>query len=198
MAGRQLRELRDTEVMVRVRKNDERAFRELYGRYQRRLLDFFYGMSRDAQTAQDLTQETFFRIWRLRDKYAATGSFPAYLFSFARNIWLEHCRDLTKRRKLGRRETFETYDFERPSQRMFYPDEAAWRAELSDKIGDALLELPENQRMAFVLRHIDGLSLPEVASVLQCPANTVRSRKLLAVKKLRDKLRDVFIGLEAS
>ena len=88
----------DTTLMLRVRWGDERAFVELYRRYHRKLMDFFYGMSRNAQTAEDLCQETFLRVWKLRRRYAATGSFPAYLFAFARNVWLERCRE-TKRRQ---------------------------------------------------------------------------------------------------
>ncbi len=198
MARRSPRDMLDTELMTRVRKNDDRAFREVYNRYQRRLLDFFYGMSRSTHTAQDLTQETFFRIWRLRARYSPNGSFPAYLFSFARNIWLEHCRELKKRRKLGRLEMFDVAAHELRADVAHHPDEIVWRSELSDTIGKALQSLPDEQRMAFVLRNIDGLSLQEVSQVLQCPTNTVRSRKLLAVKKLRLKLKDLFVGLEAS
>lgn len=198
MVRRATRDMQDTELMVRVRKNDERAFREIHQRYQRRLLDFFYGMSRSTHTAQDLTQETFFRIWRLRSKYSATGSFPAYLFSFARNIWLEHCRELKKRTRLGRAESFDRAAQELTAANVHCPHQSAWRSELSATIGDALQQLPEEQRMAFVLRNIEGLSLSEVSEVLKCPENTVRSRKLLAVKKLRHALKEVFLGLEAS
>jgi len=198
MAKQITRDMPDNELMTRVCKNDERAFREVYHRYQRRLLDFFYGMSRSTHTAQDLTQETFFRIWRLRAKYSPTGSFPAYLFSFARNIWLEHCRELKKRRRLGRLEMFDIAAHEMRTETIHHPDHIAWRSELSDTISEALQSLPEEQRMAFVLRNIDGLSLNEVGEVLRCPTNTVRSRKLLAVKKLRLKLKEAFIGLEAS
>lgn len=198
MAKRTTRDMLDTELMSRAQRNDERAFRELYCRYQRRLLDFFYGMSRSTHTAQDLTQETFFRIWRLRAKYSPNGSFPAYLFSFARNIWLEHCRELKKRSRLGRLEMFDIAASEMRTEAVHHPDHVAWRSELSDSIGEALQSLPEEQRMAFVLRNIDGLSLHEVGEVLQCPTNTVRSRKLLAVKKLRLKLKELFLALEAS
>lgn len=198
MARRITRDMLDSELMIRVGKNDERAFREIHRRYQRRLLDFFYGMSRNTHTSQDLSQETFFRIWRLRAKYTATGSFPAYLFSFARNIWLEHCRELKKRSRLGRVESFDAAMHESRTENIHRPDQAAWRSELSETIGEALQKLPDEQRMAFVLRNIDGLSLHEVGEVLQCPTNTVRSRKLLAVKKLRQQLKDLFVGLEAS
>ena len=57
----------------------------------------------------------------------------------------------------------------------------------------ALDGLPTEQRMAFVMRAIEGLSIEEIASAMQCPVNTVRSRKLLAVKKLRGVLKGLLV-----
>jgi RNA polymerase sigma-70 factor (ECF subfamily) len=188
-----LEELRDTDLMLRVREGDDPAFAELYARYNRRLLDFFYGMSRDAQLAEDLCLETFARIWHLRRKYAATGSFPAYLFTCARNIWLEKCRYLGKQWRLGTAQSIEADGIDIPDGIATRPDESASRSELEERILAALAELPDEQRMVFVMRTIQGLALDDIAAVLQCPVNTVRSRKLLAVKKLREALKGLLV-----
>ncbi|MCC6695786.1 MAG: sigma-70 family RNA polymerase sigma factor [Candidatus Hydrogenedentes bacterium] len=179
--------------MLKVREGDECAFAELFRRYQRRLLDFFYGMNRDAQLAEDLCLETFARVWHLRRKYAATGSFPAYLFTFARNIWLEKCRYLGKQWRLGSAQSVEADGPDLPAAVSTHPDEMASRSELEERILEAVAGLPEEQRMVFVMRTIQRLSLEEIAAVLQCPVNTVRSRKLLAVKKLRESLRGLLV-----
>ncbi|MCC6490625.1 MAG: sigma-70 family RNA polymerase sigma factor [Candidatus Hydrogenedentes bacterium] len=179
--------------MLKVREGDECAFAELFRRYQRRLLDFFYGMSRDALLAEDLCLETFARVWHLRRKYAATGSFPAYLFTFARNIWLEKCRHLSKQWRLGSALSVEADGPDLPAAVSTHPDEMASRSELEERILEAIAGLPEEQRMVFVMRTIQRLSLEDIAGVLQCPVNTVRSRKLLAVKKLRESLRGLLV-----
>lgn len=174
--------------MLQAKDGNQAAFAELYKTHQRRVLDFFYGLCGNAQTAKDLTQETFLRIWKLRGRYAATGSFVAYLLTFGRYVWLEHCRGLRKRNwltsfpfdKLG---NFESRD---PSSR---PDNAAMSSELGAQILEALSALPDDQRMVFVLQIVDGLSTQETASVMQCPINTVRSRKIMAIKKLRASLK---------
>lgn len=186
-------ELRDTELMLKVREGDDCAFANLFDRYNRRLLDFFYSMSRDPQLAEDLCLETFARIWHLRRKYAATGSFPAYLFTCARNIWLEKCRYLGRQWKLGSARSIEAEEIDIPAGIFSRPDESAHRSELEEKILAAIAELPEEQRMVFVMRTIQGLSLDDIATVLQCPVNTVRSRKLLAVKKLRETLKSLTV-----
>jgi len=183
----------DIELMLRVRGGDERAFAELYHRYNRSLLNFSYGMSRTAQTAEDLCQETFLRVWKLRRRYAATGSFAGYLFSFARNIWLERCREVRKRRKLGTRQDVDELWHGVAVPARDYPDEMAARSELKDCILDAVDRLPEEQKMVFVLRTIEGLSTEEIARVMQCPVNTVRSRKILAINKLRRALQGMLV-----
>ena len=191
-----LERMADTELMLRVRDEDECAFEQLYRRYHRRLLDFFFGMCRNAHTADELCHETFARIWQVRRKYAATGSFPAYLFTFARNIWLEQCREYTKDRRLGIRQSFEDCIRELVAGPAGHPVEEASRSELAESIFAALEELPEEQRMVFVMRNIEGLGIDDIATIMQCPPNTVRSRKILAVRKLRESL-SRFVSLQA-
>lgn len=183
----------DVALMLRVRWGDEHAFSELYRRYHRRILNFFYGMSRHTQMSEDLCQETFLRVWKLRRKYAATGSFAAYLFAFARNVWLEQYRDIKKRQRIGKRQNVEDDWQLVAAGRSTRPDAAAVRSEIEERIFDALDELPVEQRMAFVMRAIEGLSIEQIASAMQCPVNTVRSRKMLAVKKLRVVLKGLLV-----
>jgi RNA polymerase sigma-70 factor (ECF subfamily) len=183
----------DTTLMLRVRWGDEFAFAELYRRYYRKVMSFFYGMNGDAQMSQDLCQETFLRIWKLRQRYSASGPFPAYVFAFARNVWLEQCRENKKRLRIGLQlEADEDAQLVAASAST-HPDMAAERSELAQCIFDALDALPVEQRMAFVMRTIGGLSLSEIASAMQCPTNTVRSRKLLAINKLREALKRLLV-----
>jgi RNA polymerase sigma-70 factor (ECF subfamily) len=159
----------------------------LYRRHFRKLLDFFYAMSGHSQLAEDLCQETFLRVWRLRGRYTPTGSFLGYLFAIARYVWLE------RRTEAYRRAALQPLscggDGPEPVDTGAQPDELAARAEVQGSIAQAVAALPEDQRMAFVLRTVQGLSLEEIAASMGCPLNTVRSRKLLAMKKLREALR---------
>lgn len=177
-------------LMMRVRGGDESAFESLFNRYQRPLLNFFYGLSRNSCTARDLAQETFLRVWKIRKRYRASGSFPAYLFGVARLIWLESCRQEQKTWRLGTRQDEESLN-RLEADDTHCPDWQASRTELHLQLHAALEELPEEQRMVFVLRSIDGLSLEDIASILDCPINTVRSRKILAIKKLRHLLESI-------
>jgi RNA polymerase sigma-70 factor, ECF subfamily len=180
----------DIVLMMAVRRGDESAFETLFNQYQKALLGFFYGLSRNNGLARDLAQETFLRVWKIRKRYQASGTFPAYLFGIARMIWLESCRREQKTWRLGTRQGEEGL----ADLRADVSDSQAYqasRSELHGHIHDALEQLPEEQRLVFVLRSIDGLSLDDIASIMDCPVNTVRSRKILAVKKLRHILSSV-------
>lgn len=175
----------DITLMLLVKEDDEVAFSALYLRYHARASHFFYGLSRNRSSASDMAQETFLRIWKFRHRYATTGSFPAYLFGIARNIWLEQCRARRKQFNIELHGAVgkEMERFMAKSQPE--PDTMAGRSEIHEHIFQALDQLPEEQRMVFVLRSIEGLALDEVASIMQCPVNTVRSRQIIALKKLR-------------
>jgi len=184
-----LRGMPDTDLMLRVQWGSDRAFAELYQRYYRRLLDFFYGMGRDAHAAEDLCHETFLRLWQLRVRYTVSGSFTAYLFSVARRIWLERGRQERKQWRLGVAQRLDAPGAAILASTDPGPGDRAYGSELAERIGAAVQELPEEQRMAFVLRTVEGMSLSDIASVMRCPVNTVRSRRLLAIKRLREALR---------
>ena len=179
----------DLALMRRVRDGDEAAFAALHERYQRKVLNFFYGVSRDAVLSNDLCQETFLRVWKIRKRYKATGSFAAYLFGIARMVWLERQRQWWKQAKWGIRHPLEECQVSAQTES---PGLSAERNELDGVLQSALAELPEEQRMVFVMRTIKGLSLEDISAALDCPLNTVRSRKILAVKKLRHALESLF------
>lgn len=178
----------DIALMLLVRGGDERAFARLYDRNYRAIQRFFFSLSRDVTVSYDLCQETFVRIWRARHRYAATGTFKAYLYTFARHIWLEQCRRVRKERMLGLASHIEDYFDSLAAPSSGEPDGLAVRAESRASIEAALDELPEEQRLAFTLRYMQGLSPEEIARVMDCPVNTVRSRKLAALRKLRELL----------
>lgn len=183
----------DPALMTRTRQGDTLAFQELYDRYHRALLDFFYGLTRSPDAADDLCQETFVRVWKLRARYEPAGSFRAYLFAVARRIWLERGRQMRRGLRLGMPIGLEEGAEHIPAEKPLRPDAAAAQLEIEQRVFQALDALPEEQRMVFLMRVVQGLSLDEIAEAMMCPVNTVRSRKLLAIKKLREALRGLLV-----
>lgn len=177
----------DMMLMLRVREGDEAAFEALHGRYQRRVLGFFWGLTRDATAANELAQETFLRVWQVRKRYRPSGPFAGFLFAIARMVLLEQRRNHARLARLGQR-----IEDEAPVGRVPGPEDLAHAAEVETAVFDAIDGLPEEQRMAFLLHTVQGLPMDEVAAALDCPLNTARSRRILAVRKLRQALSPIF------
>jgi RNA polymerase sigma-70 factor (ECF subfamily) len=175
--------------MLAVRAGDLDAFETLHNRHQDKVLRFFYGLTGAPHVASDLCQETFVRVWRIRKRYQATSSFAAYLFGVARVVWMEHRRKVARLWKWESPGGLDTLD---AATLLTPPDEEAARRETAARIFAALEQLPEEQRIVFVMRTIEGLPLEDIATALDCPVNTVRSRKILAVKRLRFLLQELY------
>lgn len=93
-----VKKLTDGELMLKIRKGQEKAFEELYRRYARRLQGLFYRMlGGDTELAADFTQEIFERIWKFRDKYTVGEQVSAWIFTMAYNV----CRNEYRHREVA-------------------------------------------------------------------------------------------------
>jgi RNA polymerase sigma-70 factor, ECF subfamily len=168
----------DDATLVRLaRTGGPDAFAPLVARHAPALLAWIgHGLGLDAHTCDDVAQETFLAAWRhLRTWDAARGSFRGWLFAIARN----RARNLARRR--------------RPRLLADPPEAAAASGgsiepEAFRRLDAALADLPEAQRAAFLLAHVHGLPLAEVARLEDVPEGTVKSRVARARARLREVL----------
>jgi RNA polymerase sigma-70 factor (ECF subfamily) len=180
----------DEERMSRVQKQDVSAFEELFRRYDQRIFGFFWRLCANRQEAEDGTQETFLRLWKARLRYEPTGKFSTYLFQIAKNHFLH------ERQKHDRRVSARQPAAEDPTS----PDTACGpilAGELHIAVTEAVARLPEILRLVYVLTEQQGMSYKRAAEVLECPVGTVSSRKVEAVRRLREllePLRDELLG----
>jgi RNA polymerase sigma-70 factor (ECF subfamily) len=178
--------------MVAFQEGDPEACDELYRRYSRHLINYFYKQSYDRAIAEDLTQETFLRLVRHRAKYRPEASFRTYLFTVARNLYIDHFRSKKAAPKAVSTDLRVGEDGAAIGDLIENRDtETVKQIEDSEAAGivrTALEDLPEAQREAWVLVFDRGLKYREVASVLGVPVGTVKSRVNAAVVRLRGKL----------
>ncbi|MFC1735211.1 RNA polymerase sigma factor [Candidatus Hydrogenedentota bacterium] len=192
----ELETLSDCQLMLRVSRGDRASFRVLYVRHAVAATRFFYSLSGRHVEAEDLCQEVFMRIWRIRDRYCITGAFKSYFYAIARLIWMERLKKLKRCNESNATDVWKDMDgmtaepCSRPN-----PRAESVTGEVRERIMAAMRKLPEEQRVVFALRSVGGLSLGDIAKVLDCPVNTVRSRKILAMKKLRAMLKDFMFVL---
>lgn len=178
--------LSDAELMQRVSVNDDdRAYDELYRRYARRMMGFFYRqMNHDEERASDLTQDTFMRVWANRQRWINGNEFLPWLFTIAYNI----CKNEYRHHE------YKT-DYEQNviyTQDEGYTDDA--EVEIDAQIFNKALQVeldsmaPE-MRTLFSLRFEEELSVPQIAEIMNIPQGTVKSRIHSLTRILKDKLK---------
>ena len=167
----------DEALMDKVRSGDEQAFSCLVMRYQGQITRFTQRMLGNFTEAQDAAQETFIRLWMLRDRYRFCGGLKSYLFRIARNI----CLDMLRRSKI--QVSLEGEDEIRSNQLSI--EGHVMQRTFSSTVKQAILNMPEPARAVFCLSHYEGLTYREIAEIMDCPIGTVASRKASAVEMLR-------------
>lgn len=168
----------DADLIRRALAGDQRACRDLVRRYQRQVFSVLIRVVRRAEDAEDLTQETFIRMFRALDRYDPERPFTAWLFTIATRLGIDHLRrrrvptlSLTIAEPGSTEER--TLDVEDPGLR---PDEITSNAEEERRAQDLIDSLPEHYRIVVVLRHQQDLSYEEIAEALNMPLGTVKAR----------------------
>ncbi|HZD54806.1 MAG TPA: RNA polymerase sigma factor [Candidatus Aquicultoraceae bacterium] len=170
----------DAELMDLYGRGSRDAFEELFARHHLRVIHFCYRMTGDRAKAEEAAQEVFLRIARAASTYRPTAKFTTWLYTIARRTTLNFLRDEKERaEKVPIRDEGddgETEGITLPGPDDWAPEHAAWGAELRERFAEALGNLPEPNRAAFVLNRGEGLSYEETASVLGVTVQTVKSR----------------------
>lgn len=173
----------DERLMRSCATGDESALEILYLRYSQIILNYLYKMIPERTAAEDLTGETFFRVWRKAALFDANkGSFKTWLFRMASRLALNRMKKESRREKLAAQVPLGDRDVADCSQS---PVDAARCSENFVRVHKALDCLNEKDRAVLVLRHFQGLGEQEVAQVLRIPRGTVKSRTYYAVRRLK-------------
>jgi len=177
-------------IVRRCLAGDEKAYRELVEMYQPQVYSLAMRMVRRAEDAEDLTQETFVRVFRALDRYDLSRSFAAWVVTIASRLCIDHIRrrkfrpiSLTQREK-GSDEEYEI-EVEDPGPK---PDEVATRAEEERHTRELIDGLPPHYRIVILLRHQQDLSYEEISAALHLPLGTVKARIHRARALLKERI----------
>lgn len=185
----------DTELMLKVRRDDRAAFEALVVRYQRPVLNMIYRSIGDPAEAEDLAQNVFVQVWKSRGRYKPSAKFSTWLFTIARNTCLNEVRRRARHPadSLDKPLTDVTDGSESPWQ---LPDldakspmERALSAELYRQVDAAVAALPEDQRTALLLLRHEHMAYEDIARVLRCSLSATKSIIHRARATLRDQLK---------
>jgi len=180
----------DDQLMLQLQEGADGAFDAIVQRHQGALLGFFFRHTHDSQLAEDLAQETLLRVFNQSWDYLPRGTFRGWMFRIARNLLIDNSRRRSHDAliKAVRGSNDEEDRLARVVGSLVPPEEKADQNELATLVDGLLQEVPEEQRLTFILHHYAALSLPEVADVMETNLPTTKSRLRLAREKLREKL----------
>lgn len=169
------------------------AFELIVLRYKDAIFNFIYHFLADYHGAQDISQETFLRVLRNVDKYKPRNRFKPWLYRIAVNLCRNELRNRSRRRMLSLNDP--DLDIESLiGNRYTAPDEAYENEEMRELIKNALRSLPEDQRVAIVLREYQDLSYDEIATALNCSLGAVKSK----IHRARQNLKNILIEMEVA
>jgi RNA polymerase sigma-70 factor (ECF subfamily) len=181
--------LSSEDLMAEIAGGDDYAFEILVQRHQASVLNLIYRFIGDRTMAKDLAQEVFVRVWQAVKSYKPKAKFSTWIYRIAVNLCFNELKSV-KRRRLIPLATEERPDSENSiaSDVSQSPEDLLLAKERSRQIAEALHSLPENQRMALILKRYDNLSYDEIGRVMGCSAAAVESLLVRAKKNLQEKL----------
>ena len=184
----------DLELVQRTVAGDQRAYGLLVLKYQRRIQRLIGRMVRDVDLVEDIAQETFIRAYRALHQFRGDAQFYTWLYRIAVNTAKKSLLDLKRNPTVS--DSFHATDEE---------DETSWRKsepstdetpesvlaakEIAAVVNAAMDDLPDDLKQAVTLREIEGLSYEEIATAMDCPIGTVRSRIFRAREAISAKVK---------
>jgi RNA polymerase sigma-70 factor (ECF subfamily) len=177
----------DSELVLKAIAGREESFEELVRRYQRPIAAYVYRMVGDYDSALDLTQEVFIRVYGSLRRYRSEFKFSTWIYRIAHNAAIDHLRrcDNSRTEDLElRAEGGEVY--EKPlASGLLSPEQESEREERRAEIETVVYNLPPAYRELIVLRHAHDLSYDEIAEVTGLPLGTVKNRIFRAREAMR-------------
>lgn len=178
----------DHELMRRIAEGDDRAFASLVERHQNMVVGTVAKMLGNASEAEDISQQVFLRVWKHAKRYKPSAKFTTYLFTITRNLVFNEVRRRKRRNEVS---SDEREEFSRqliPDKAEHQPDQELARREFRAMVDQAIAALPEQQRMAVVLRRYEQMPYEQIAEVLELSLPAVKSLLFRARTSLRASL----------
>lgn len=174
------------ELIIAFKKGDQSAFDLLIKEYLKSVLNFVYRYVYDVDLAQDITQETFIKVWKNIKKFDTSKNFKPWLFQIAKNTAL----DFIKKKKLVPFSSFKNNDTDDDFVDNI-PDESLSALDIinfqeqKQQLDLHLQELTPDQQLVIFLYYYEELTFREISETLDISINTIKSRYLRGLEKLK-------------
>jgi RNA polymerase sigma-70 factor (ECF subfamily) len=182
----------DQALVERAQRGDQQAFGMLVEKYQRKLGRLLSRMVRDQAEVEDVVQESFIKAYRALPNFRGDSAFYTWLYRIGINTAKNYLVSMGRRPQVSKdieiedAENFEDGDELRTLET---PESSMMTKEIAQTVNDTMMALPDELRTAITLRELEGLSYEEIATLMNCPIGTVRSRIFRARETIAEKLR---------
>ena len=168
----------DLAIVKRIQGGDQVAFNLLVRKYQHKVANLISRYVYDSGEIEDITQEVFVKAYRAIGGFRGDSAFYTWLYRIAINTAKNHLVAQSRRPPNTDVEAqdAELTDAGQNLREVGTPESNLLSRELAQRVTKAVRELPEELRTAITLRELEGLSYEEIATVMECPIGTVRSR----------------------
>jgi RNA polymerase sigma-70 factor (ECF subfamily) len=175
----------DRDLVATAVRGVEGSFEELVRRYQRPISAYVYRMVGNYESALDLTQEIFIKVYSSLDRYRAEFKFSTWIYKIAHNAAVDHLRrSATREQSLVVGTEGDQFDLPIESGRLS-PEQESEQRERRVEIETVVRALPANYRELIILRHSQDLSYEEIVEVTGLPLGTVKNRLFRAREMMR-------------
>jgi len=171
----------DVELMLKFTKGDISAFEQILKKYKDIVINFAYRFVQNYPEAEDIAQEVFLRIHNSARSYKPQAKFSTWVYKITANLSLNYLRSRKHLPTVFLDETLEI-----PEQ--ITAEKDFEKKELTKKVKEALNSLPENQRLAIILKKYENFSYEEIGKIIGCSISAVDSLIQRAKKNLKQKL----------
>jgi RNA polymerase sigma-70 factor (ECF subfamily) len=181
----------DQQLIERVKRGEKSAFDLLVLKYQQRIINLVSRFVRNPTDALDVTQEAFIKAYRALPNFRGESAFYTWMYRIAVNTAKNHLAVQSRRPFEAEQDISEIEQIEGDNALKEYatPENLLLRDELQATVINAIDNLPDDLQMAITLREVEGLSYDEIATVMECPIGTVRSRIFRAREAIDSQLK---------
>ncbi|MGK7294387.1 MAG: RNA polymerase sigma factor RpoE [Candidatus Wenzhouxiangella sp. M2_3B_020] len=188
----------DQLLVERVQKGDKRAFDLLVGKYQHKIVSLVSRYVSDHAEALDVSQEAFIKAYRAIGRFRGDSAFYTWMYRIAINTAKNYLVSQSRRPPSSDVDAQDAEQFQvdtRLKDRAS-PEHELLTEEIENTIHEAIADLPDDLRVAITLREMEGMSYEDIATTMDCPIGTVRSRIFRAREAIDDRLRPLLRNIE--
>ncbi len=182
----------DRQLVERAQRGDKHAFELLVSKYQRKLARLLARFIRDPVEVEDVAQEAFIKAYRALPSFRGDSAFYTWLYRIGINTAKNYLVAMGRRAPTTTEfnsEDAESFEDGEQLRDINTPESMLMSKEIARTVNDTMEQLPEELRDAITLRELEGLSYEDIATIMNCPIGTVRSRIFRAREAIAEQLR---------